>query len=107
MHDSFPYHPYNSSKKDFNTEANKLLRKFIEKYSHLSQDTNMMNLLERSSKNKEKNDIKNGKDKLDTFVFPLLQMRTIGINKMSKLLEICYYILQEMQTFYLQLHTLT
>ena len=83
INDDFPYHPYNGSKRQFNAEAGKLLKAFTEKYAHKFKRTDFLDLL-HAENTKLIRDIDMGhqdKNDLDTLVFPLLQMRTMGIQQ--------------------------
>lgn len=69
LHPDFNIHPYKNSKKLFNSEANKILTAFTEKYAKSRfQVTDVTNL---SNKN----------NNTDTLVLPLLQMKTFGIEQ--------------------------
>ena len=64
----FNMHPYKSSKKDFNQAAGNLIEKFAKQYTNISfQKQTISKILIRDSE--------------DTLVFPLLQMKTFGIDQ--------------------------
>ena len=64
----FNMHPYKSSKKDFNQAAGNLIEKFAKQYTNISfQKQTISKILITDSE--------------DTLVFPLLQMKTFGIDQ--------------------------
>uniref|UniRef100_A0A7M5UPC5 CDP-diacylglycerol--glycerol-3-phosphate 3-phosphatidyltransferase n=1 Tax=Clytia hemisphaerica TaxID=252671 RepID=A0A7M5UPC5_9CNID len=85
MKDNFPFHPYKSRKKDFNKAAERLLKDFILKYSTRREifDGNCVERLTCTAgtelpKDQHSTLKKNNKD---TLIFPLLQMKTMGIDQ--------------------------
>jgi len=70
MHPDFPYHPYKGSKEDFNNAAGQLLSNFMVKYTEKARFTpDKIQELTKDS----------GVE--DTLVFPLLQMKTMGVEQ--------------------------
>ena len=62
---AFNIHPYKNSKKDFNQAAGNLIEKFTKQYANISFQKQTISIT----------------DSEDTLVFPLLQMKTFGIDQ--------------------------
>ena len=68
LNPAFNIHPYKNSKKDFNQAAGNLIEKFAKQYTNISfQKQTISEILITDSE--------------DTLVFPLLQMKTFGIDQ--------------------------
>lgn len=73
LHPSFLHHPYHGVKESFNTDASKVLMDFTKRYkSYDFSKESVLSIVDNGETTSEKS---------DTLVFPLLQMRYLGINQ--------------------------